>query len=57
MMYDKQSLTELSLTDRLLNHQPFQQRFTKEEARIQGARCGLWHTFLSDGATLWQKKR
>lgn len=39
MMYDKQSLTELSLADRLLNHQPFQQRFTKEEARIQGARC------------------
>ena len=39
MKYDKQSLSELSLVDRLSNHEAFQQRFTKEDASIQGARC------------------
>jgi glutamate synthase (NADPH/NADH) small chain len=39
MNYDKQQLDELSLVDRLKNHSAFQQRFTREEASIQGARC------------------
>ena len=39
MKYNKQSLSELSLVDRLSSHEAFQQRFTKEDASIQGARC------------------
>lgn len=39
MNYDKQPLHELSLVERLKGHAPFQQRFTKEEASEQGARC------------------
>ncbi|MDW3945322.1 glutamate synthase subunit beta [Staphylococcus saprophyticus] len=39
MNYDKQQLHELSLVDRLKNHDAFQQRFTKDEAAQQGARC------------------
>lgn len=39
MKYDKQYLSELSLVDRLKNHQAYQQRFTKDDASIQGARC------------------
>lgn len=39
MKYEKQSLSELSLVDRLKNHDAFQQRFSREEASIQGARC------------------
>ena len=57
MMYDKQSLTELSLADRLLNHQPFQQRFTKREARIQGARCMDCGTPFCQKGYLMAKKR
>ena len=49
MKYDKQSLSELSLVDRLSNHEAFQQRFTKEDASIQGARYGLWNTFCQTG--------
>ena len=40
MKYDKQYLGELSLVDRLKHHKAYQQRFTKEDASIQGAR--LW---------------
>nr|MQS22889.1 glutamate synthase [Escherichia coli] len=39
MKYDKQYLGELSLVDRLKHHKAYQQRFTKEDASIQGARC------------------
>ncbi|EEQ79250.1 glutamate synthase subunit beta [Staphylococcus warneri] len=39
MKYEKQALAELSLIDRLSNHHAFQQRFTKEDASTQGARC------------------
>lgn len=39
MKYEKQALSELSLIDRLSNHHAFQQRFTKEDASTQGARC------------------
>ncbi|SUM31419.1 glutamate synthase subunit beta [Staphylococcus gallinarum] len=39
MNYEKQQLHELSLVDRLNNHEAFQQRFTNEEAAEQGARC------------------
>ncbi|MGW8008640.1 glutamate synthase subunit beta [Staphylococcus xylosus] len=39
MNYDKQQLNELSLVDRLKSHDAFQQRFTKDEAAQQGARC------------------
>ena len=39
MKYNKQSLSELSLVDRLSGHDAFQQRFTKEDASVQGARC------------------
>ncbi|MGD3155567.1 glutamate synthase subunit beta [Staphylococcus warneri] len=39
MKYEKQTLAELSLIDRLSNHHAFQQRFTKEDASTQGARC------------------
>ena len=39
MKYDKQSLSELSLVDRLSNHEAFQQRFTKENASIHLAHC------------------
>ena len=39
MKYNKQSLSELSLVDRLSGHDAFQQRFTKEDAFVQGARC------------------
>lgn len=39
MNYEKQQLHELSLVDRLNNHEAFQQRFTNEEAAKQGARC------------------
>ncbi|UDI79159.1 glutamate synthase subunit beta [Staphylococcus taiwanensis] len=39
MKYEKQSLSELSLVERLNNHQAFQQRFTRDEASVQGARC------------------
>lgn len=39
MKYDKQALPELSLAERLTNHLQFQQRFTKEDAQRQGARC------------------
>ena len=49
MKYDKQSLSELSLVDRLSNHEAFQQRFTKEDASIQGALYGLWNTFCQTG--------
>lgn len=38
MKYEK-PLSELSLIDRLSNHHAFQQRFTKEDASTQGARC------------------
>ena len=33
------STGELSLVDRLKHHKAYQQRFTKEDASIQGARC------------------
>ncbi|MDU7036741.1 MAG: glutamate synthase, partial [Staphylococcus simulans] len=39
MKYDKQALPELSLAERLTNYLQFQQRFTKEDAQRQGARC------------------
>lgn len=39
MKYDKQYLGELSLVERLKHHKAYQQRFTKEDASIQGARC------------------
>ena len=39
MKYEKQSLAELSLIERLEGHEAFQQRFSREEASIQGARC------------------
>ena len=39
MNYDKQQLDELSLVERISNHDAFQQRFTKDEAAEQGARC------------------
>lgn len=39
MQYEKQSLAELSLIERLEGHEAFQQRFSREEASIQGARC------------------
>lgn len=39
MNYEKQQLDELSLVDRIANHEPFQQRFTKEDVAQQGARC------------------
>lgn len=39
MKYEKQALSELSLVDRLLNHDAFQQSFSVEEASVQGARC------------------
>lgn len=39
MKYEKQALGELSLVERLQHHKAYQQRFTKEEAGIQGARC------------------
>ena len=39
MKYEKQSLSELSLVERLKNHDAFQQRFSRDEASVQGARC------------------
>ena len=36
MKYEKQSLAELSLIERLEGHEAFQQRFSREEASIQG---------------------
>lgn len=39
MKYEKQALSELSLIDRLSNHKAFQNRFSKDDASIQGARC------------------
>ena len=40
LIMTKQYLGELSLVDRLKHHKAYQQRFTKEDASIQGAR--MW---------------
>lgn len=39
MKYPKQQLDELPLKDRIKGYDAFQQRFTKEDAATQGARC------------------
>ncbi|MFP3490704.1 glutamate synthase, partial [Staphylococcus sp. SIMBA_130] len=39
MKYEKQSLSELSLVERLKNHDALQQRFSRDDASAQGARC------------------
>lgn len=39
MKYPKKQLDELSLKDRINGYEPFQQRFTTEDASTQGARC------------------
>ena len=49
MKYDKQSLSELSLVDRLSNHEAFQQRFTKRCFDSGCALYGLWNTFCQTG--------
>ena len=57
MKYDKQSLSELSLVDRLSNHEAFQQRFTKEDASIQGARVWIVeHLFVKLGNLMEEKQ-
>lgn len=57
MKYDKQSLSELSLVDRLSNHEAFQQRFTKEDASIQVR--AVWiveHLFVKLGNLMEEKQ-
>ena len=39
MMYDKGALPEMSLVERLMHHDSFQQRFSRDVAQEQGARC------------------
>ncbi|RIL72946.1 glutamate synthase subunit beta [Staphylococcus devriesei] len=39
MKYERQTLSELSLAERIQHHKAFQQCFSREDASVQGARC------------------
>lgn len=55
MKYDKQSLSELSLVDRLSNHEAFQQRFTMLRFRVRA----VWiveHLFVKLGNLMEEKQ-
>lgn len=39
MKYERQTLSELSLAERIKHHKAFQQCFSREDASVQGARC------------------
>ena len=57
MKYDKQSLSELSLVDRLSNHEAFQQRFTKKMLRFRVR--AVWiveHLFVKLGNLMEEKQ-